>query len=118
MEMTQYKYQFLAIMLAIVIGGLAGYFLASSHTDSEISKIVEERVRTLKEEVEGGKLKIELKLKELQKLDSIHRADSLTVLSLQKKIMQDGVHTEKLRKDAQKLTTSEKQRWLLERYKH
>ena len=56
--MDKYKYQIIALVIAILIGTVAGYLLSSNNSDKEIKKLTEQHAKELKEEVSGYKQKI------------------------------------------------------------
>lgn len=111
------KYQFVAILLAIVIGIVAGSYFMSLRSDKELLELQEKHKQELKNRVELALKVIEQRDRKVDSLEKIVEQDSIKILSFQKRIEQDGVRIDKLRKDAKNLTPTEKSRWLTDRYK-
>lgn len=116
--MDKYKYQIIALVIAILIGTVAGYLLSSNNSDKEIKKLTEQHAKELKEEVSGYKQKIHTLDLKIQELELQAKFDSAKISNLQYSIKKDGVETDLRRKQAAKFTHNEKVDFLLNRYKH
>lgn len=115
--MDKYKYQLLVIALTLCIGGVIGYFLSTNHSDTEIHKLAEERIRILEKENAVGLQHIDSLNRALLKRDSLSRADSLKVRSLEQQILNERAETKKKLGLIKKLTPNEKRDRLIDRYR-
>jgi uncharacterized protein HemX len=111
------KYSYIAILLAIVVGFVAGYLvLGNLSNEAQLDLIKQYEVR-LKQKEDSSKQVIKKLNKDLIHLNKQLKADSVKIQYLLNKIQQDKIKTEQIRKKISKLTPNEAKSWILDRYK-
>lgn len=111
------KYSYIAILLAVVIGFVAGYLVLGSSSDKAQLELIKKYEVKLKQKEDSSKKVIYNLDRKLLILNEKTKIDSIKITSLLFKIQQDGVRTEQKRKQASKFTPNESKDFILDRYK-
>jgi uncharacterized protein HemX len=115
--MKDFKQQIVALLLVLIIGGVAGAYYMSIKTDDKLKEQEAKHKQELKNRVELALKIIEERDSVITALNSVTHKDSLRIISMEKRIEADGVRIKKLITDINKLSPDEKVDWLINRYK-
>lgn len=110
------KYQFLAILIAAIIGAGIGYYTSSSKANKQIKILADQHATELKDQVEADLKKVQERDLAVKVLEEKVKGDSVMLLNLSDQIAKSRIDTEKLRVKASKFTSDEKRNYLLNRY--
>lgn len=114
--MGKYKYQFLALLAAIIIGAAIGIAFSSNNKNKEIKKLVDNHKKELVRANEVSKKTIIALDQKLVQLDSATKQDSVIILSLRSQIQKNELKTAQRLKAVSKLNANEKVNWIIDRY--
>lgn len=115
-QVSKYSIQVLSFAVVILIVALVSSYFTASHKDKKQKKVIEQYYKMLQKEEKYAQEKIHNLHQEIQKLEQLKRADSLSIVGLRYRIQQDGVRLEKERVKASKMNSDEKKTYLLNRY--
>lgn len=114
--MDKYKYQALALLIAILIGGLLGGFITTNNKNKEIVKLAEKHKIELTKEIAASKQHItEIDQILIQKQVQAKR-DSNLIVNLQKEVVKNKIKTVQKQEEVAKLSLTDKAKWLISRY--
>lgn len=106
------KYSYIAILVAVLIGVVAGSFFTKQGDKKDFELERRKYTQYIKA---AEKDIVELNKVILQK-DSILKIDSISITTLNKKVEASRVKTQKKREEIKKLNSSEKEVWFIDRY--
>lgn len=110
------KYSYISIVIAVLVGVLVGSLLVNHTSSTELELLREEHKKELAQQIQNSKDSILTLNKTLTIKDSLLQHDALKIEKLEIKIRIEKNKNIKLREEAKKLNSSEKETWLIERY--
>lgn len=111
------KYQYGALLLAVIIGAVAGSWLMSNRKDREINKLREEQKKELQIQIDAALDFIEASDALIKAMEEKATLDSIAIVELTKRIETEGpAVTQKEREELKNLSHDQKVNWLINRY--
>lgn len=114
--MDKFKWQYIVLFLAVVIGSIIGGTVISMIKEKEISKLKAEHNIQLQKEIKKAEQRVELRHDSIAKLEVKQRELDLKVQQEYFDILKDSIATQKKRLDVKQLTSEQKTNWILNRY--
>jgi uncharacterized protein HemX len=114
--MDKYKYQIIALVIALIIGVGVGYLFTSGAKNKEIKKLTEQHQKDLKSQNEEKFKEIKKIKDKVASLDTLRLADSLRIKNLNHQISQRQISEQQLKDKVTKLSTDEKKKWIIDHY--
>lgn len=114
--MDKFKWQYIALVVAIILGGIIGGTIISAIKDKQIKALQEQYVIQLNKEIKAAEDRVAIRLDSIAKIEAKQKELELKVQKAYVDILQDSFKTQKKRQDAKQLTPGEKEIWIRSRY--
>lgn len=114
--MDKFKWQYIALVVAIILGGIIGGTIISAIKDKQIKALQEQYVIQLDKEIKAAEDRVVARTDSIAKIEAKQKELELKVQKAYVDILQDSFKTQKKRQDAKQLTSDEKAKWIISRY--
>lgn len=114
--MGKFNFQYIALVIAVILGGIVGSSIMSGIKDSQIKKLQIQHETELNKAIKDAEKRITDRKDSIAVEDKKRAERDLLVQKLYVDLLQDSLNTQKKRQDVKQLTPSEKTKWFLDRY--
>lgn len=116
--MDKYKYQVLVIIIALAIGAGVGHFSTVNSKHRAIQDLVAKHKIEIQKEIKLNEKRIQHRDSLIAQKEKQSSEDSLLISKLEKQIATNKVVVQKKVEEVKNLNSTEKEQWLIDRYKN